>query len=72
MIIFTACGEFYQSSHYLIEERDSSVNDSVTQKNLGFKDHIYNMICVALFARVIANCTLERKGCIASLAICNK
>lgn len=46
----------YPSPH-LIKERDSSVDDSVAEKNLGFKDHIYNMICVTLFASVKANCT---------------
>lgn len=39
------------------QKKDSSVGDSVTQKNLGFKDHIYDMPCVALSARVVAHCT---------------
>lgn len=39
------------------QKKDSSVGDLVTQKNLGFKDHIYNRPYVALSARVVAHCT---------------
>lgn len=39
---------FVMSESHLIEERNSFVGDSVTQRNLGFKDHIYNTICMTI------------------------